>query len=251
MEEYLGRHGAAATHIRKLFSSAGYRRENREYVCEGTKLLEDAARSGVEILRVVHTDEAPIPPVDRGKTYLCDGALMESLSSQKSPQGVIFTCRMGRQEQEIPTGFWLILDGVQDPGNVGTVLRSAEAFGAGCVILTPGCADPYLYKTVRASMGSVFRQRFAVMSREAILTLKRERNIPLYCADMGGESPVTALRGADCAVVVGSEGRGPSQTLLDAADGIISIPMAGQCESLNAAVAASVILWEHMRNDGK
>jgi len=247
MAEYLGRHSATATHIRKLFSSGKYRRENREYVCEGTKLFEDALRSGTQILRVIHREDTPLPRTDCGREYLCDSALMESLSGQKSPQGVIFTCRMPEDAADLTPGFWLILDGVQDPGNVGTVLRSAEAFGADWVILAPGCADPYLFKTVRSSMGSLFRQKFAVLTHEEILARKEQSHMPLFCADMGGESPVSALTRGSCAVVVGSEGQGVSPVLRKAADGIISIPMAGCCESLNAAIAASVIMWEHHR----
>lgn len=247
MEEYIGRHGNMATHIRKLFSNAKYRKECGEYVAEGTKLLFDAARSGADVTCVIRTEGTDVPLIPGAKYLLAEKDVFTQLSTQQAPQGAIFTCRIPEPMKELPRGLWLVLDGVQDPGNVGTVIRSAEAFGAALVVLAPGCADPFLHKTVRASMGSSFRQPVVCLSREEIIEYKNNAKIPLYTADMDGESPVDTLTGEDCIVVIGSEGRGASPELRAASNGIISIPMAGECESLNAAISASVIMWEHMR----
>jgi TrmH family RNA methyltransferase len=247
MDELLGKSGKLASHIRKLLSSAAYRYECRSFVCEGSKLLEDAVQSGVKVSHVGHTRRAALPPLPESvQIRLATDELMKSLSTQKTPQGVLFICGMPEEPVRIPDGFLLVLDGVQDPGNVGTILRSAEAFGADCVLLTEGCADPYLYKTVRASMGSVFRQPFMAVSRGELAAKKAREEIVLVVADSLAERTVEDIPDTAC-VVIGSEGGGVSRELKDAATFSVKIPMAGRCESLNAAAAASVILWEHSR----
>ncbi len=251
MDELLGKSGRTASHIRKLLSDSDYRYECGSFVCEGTKLLEDAVQSGANISLVVHTRKVSLPFLPEGvQTRPASDELMKSLSAQKTPQGVLFICGMPEAPSRIPGGFLLVLDGVQDPGNVGTILRSAEAFGADCVLLAEGCADPYLYKTVRASMGSVFRQPFMIVKRGELAAMKERGEIVLVVADTRAERTLESVPGAAC-VVVGSEGGGVSRELKEAADFSVKIPMAGRCESLNAAVSASIILWEHCRTREK
>ena len=140
----------------------------------------------------------------------------------------------------------MVLDGVQDPGNVGTILRTADAFGADGVFLVNGCADLYNPKTVRATMGAIFRCPTWSCGLEEGLELLV--GIPLYGAAL--RSDTTDVRTVDysrCALAVGSEGRGLSQALLAACTKTLLIPMQPHCESLNAAVAAAVLLWEAAR----
>ncbi|MBR2521009.1 MAG: RNA methyltransferase [Oscillospiraceae bacterium] len=245
MDRELGKNGRMAAHIRKLFSDGGYRRSCGQFVCEGDKLLKDAVLSGAEVLTVVYTDGIRLPETAEGTEFIhCSEELMRSLSPQKSPQGAMFICALREREGPIPQGFLLVLDGVQDPGNVGTVLRTAEAFGAASVILCPGCADPFLHKTVRASMGSVFRQDFRLMTREELLRIVEDRGTHLFIADGYSDMTIDLIPKGSCAVAVGSEGSGVSRELRMGAEGSVRIPMKGRCESLNAAVAASVIMWE-------
>ena len=139
------------------------------------------------------------------------------------------------------------LDGIQDPGNLGTILRTADALEVPIVLLD-GCADAYNPKTVRASMGAVFRTQPVSMTREQAAAACREQNIPLLATAMSSDA--VDLRQAElraAAVVIGSEGQGICQKLLDAADQKIIIPMSPRCESLNAAVAAAIVLWQMKR----
>lgn len=142
-------------------------------------------------------------------------------------------------------GRYLILDGVQDPGNVGTIWRAADAFGAEGLILCSGCADPWNPKTVRATMGAVFRLPVYECALEAAAEGLGRAGLPLYATALREDTEdvrrVDLGRGA---VIIGSEGRGVSRALLERCQGTLKIPMSSRCESLNAAVAAAVILWE-------
>ena len=145
-------------------------------------------------------------------------------------------------------GRYLVLDGVQDPGNVGTVWRTADAFGADGIFLLPGCAEPFSPKTVRSTMGACFRLPVWETDLEQLTALLKEAELPLYATALSDHT--ADVRQADvsrAAVVVGSEGRGVSRPVLDACALTLKIPMRSRCESLNAAVAASVVLWEGWR----
>ena len=142
-----------------------------------------------------------------------------------------------------------MLDGVQDPGNVGTILRTADAFGARVIVL-PGCADLHNPKTLRAGMGVHFRTEIYRCTLEELTALLKEAGLPLYGAALREDT--ADVREVDlrrCAMAVGSEGRGLSAAVLAACDKTVRIPMDPRCESLNAASAASVLLWEAARGE--
>ena len=169
---------------------------------------------------------------------------MESISPMSSPQGALFLCRLPEKQALVPQQGMLLLDGIQDPGNLGTILRTADALDIP-VVLLEGCADPYSHKVVRSSMGAVFRKR-VIQSTWA--------EVRSACADAGIPVGVTALsdRAKDLrqaelkqmAVVIGSEGQGVRKEILDSADAELIIPMNPHCESLNAAVAATIVMWQ-------
>ena len=141
----------------------------------------------------------------------------------------------------------LLLDGIQDPGNLGTILRTADPLQIPAVLLD-GCADPYNPKTVRASMGAVFRTLPVRMTRQQAIAACRDAGIPLLATAMSADA--VDLRQAElpsAAVIIGSEGQGICRELFDAAQGKIIIPMSPRCESLNAAVAAAIVLWQMKR----
>jgi TrmH family RNA methyltransferase len=134
----------------------------------------------------------------------------------------------------------LLLDGIQDPGNLGTILRTADALDVP-VALLEGCADPYSHKTVRASMGAVFRSPVVTTTWQEV----RQSGIPVAVTALSDTA--VDIRQADLksmAVVIGSEGQGVRQEILDAADAQLIIPMNPRCESLNAAIAASIVMWQ-------
>ena len=141
-----------------------------------------------------------------------------------------------------------MLDGVQDPGNVGTIWRTADAFGANGLILCNGCADPWSPKTVRATMGAVFRLPVYEGTLDETADKLAAASIPLYAAALREDTvDVRDVRLDSAAVIIGSEGRGVSERALSLCQSTIKIPMRARCESLNAAVAASVVLWEMAR----
>ena len=232
-------------HIRKLQSSRGYREGCGEFVCDGWKLLDEALRWYPKLKCVLVTNAADCPELPSGTRVVeIPEGLMQSLSSMKSPQGVIFTLELpSLGEADLAPGM-LLLDRIQDPGNLGTILRTADAFGIK-VLLTNGCADAFSEKTVRASMGAVFRTLPQSMEMDTLLKQCKAKGIPLAA---------TAL--TDCAVdlrqidlkqyitVIGSEGQGICGTLLDASQKQIIIPMQPRCESLNAAIAAAIVMWQ-------
>ena len=172
---------------------------------------------------------------------------MKSISAQEQPQGVMFLCRLPEKKPLRMTGGSLILDGIQDPGNLGTILRTADALDVP-VVLSDGCADPYSDKTVRASMGAVFRTQPQQASREEILAYCAAKSIPVAVTALSERA--SDIREADlsaCATVIGSEGRGVCSEFLQAAQQELIIPMNPRCESLNAAVAATIVMWQMKR----
>ena len=251
VETITSRTNALCTHIRKLASSASYRKEKNEFLCDSPKLLKEALLWGGEILCVVFTEGMVLPQLPSSVRAVCvPGDLMESISPMRAPQGVLFTCRMAVETlpEILPGKHYAVLDGVQDPGNVGTILRSLDAFDADGLILLTGCADLYNPKTVRATMGALFRRKvWNCTAAELKETLVRSR-MPLYGAALREDTVDAREADYSCAAVaIGSEGRGLSEEVLAMCDRTIRIPMSERCESLNAAIAASVLLWEMYR----
>lgn len=250
-ERITSRTNPLMTHIRKLASSRSYRRESGEYLGDGVKLLEEAVKWGAPLTTVVYTQDAVLPPLPAGLRLVeVPRDLMKSVSPMEAPQGALFLARL--PEEALPGRLsgrrYLALEGVQDPGNVGTILRSADAFEADGLFLLAGCADLYNPKTVRASMGAVFRRPVWSCTLDQLRRLLSEAGLPLLGAALREDT--VDVRSADlrrAAVLIGSEGRGLSREALAACDQTIRIPMSSRCESLNAAAAAAALLWEGYR----
>ncbi|MCI8869560.1 MAG: RNA methyltransferase [Lawsonibacter sp.] len=253
MELITSRQNPLCLHFRRLASSRAYRAERGEFLCDSPKLLEEAVRWGAPIRAVLHTQGVQLPPLPGGpdvRRAQVTESVMRSVSPMETPQGVVFSCRMPERPlpERLEPGRYLVLDGVQDPGNAGTILRTADAFDCGPVFLLPGCADLYNPKTLRAAMGVHFRRPVCSCTLEALCALLREAGLPLYAAALGEDAAdVRELDLSRCAVAVGSEGRGVSPQVLAACRRTVKIPMSPRCESLNAAAAAAVLLWEMAR----
>ena len=236
-------------HVRKLFSSRTYREKCAEFAADGVKLLEEAVKWSPEILRtVIVTARAELCPLpEHVRLVEVPEDIMAQVSPMETPQGALFTCTLPQLEGRALPSRCLVLDGIQDPGNLGTILRTADALQTP-VILTPGCVDAYNPKTVRAAMGAVFRTMPYWAEQEQVTAHCRSEGIPLYVtalSDGAVDLRQTVLdRGA---VVIGSEGRGVGTYFLNSADRELIIPMDPRCESLNAAVAAAIVLWEMKR----
>lgn len=230
--------------VKKLLASRKFREEAELFVGDGTKLLQEAVRfcSGLEL--VVLSDGVEMQLPDALRVIRVPEDVMESLSPMAAPQGALFVCRMPKQTQFCPRGRMLLLDGIQDPGNLGTILRTADALDVP-VALLEGCADPYSHKVVRASMGAVFRRDTIQTSWEQAAAACKDAGIPIGVTALS--SRAQDLRRAPLhtmAVVIGSEGQGVRREILDAADRELIIPMNPHCESLNAAIAAAIVMWQ-------
>lgn len=250
MERLTSRKNPLIAHLRRLGSDRAYRQESGEYLCDGAKLLTEALRWGAEITAVLWSSEATMMIPGCPQQYSADQALLDYVSPLKSAASVVFSVRMKTWDAAAP-GKTLVLETIQDPGNLGTILRTANALGIDTVILTGECADVYNPKTVRAGMGAVFRQRTLAMERPAMKAYLDAHGLRLYGAALSERS--TDLRTLDlrhAAVAIGSEGQGLSAELLSLCDGELIIPMNAQCESLNAAVAAAIIMWELGKAEG-
>ncbi len=247
MEHITSRANPLLAHMKKLAASGEYRRECGEYLCDSPKLLDEAVRWGAEITAVVSTDGIEVPGV-RCVTVPKD--VMVSISPVKTPQGALFTCKLpeGGLPSRLPGSRYMVLDGVQDPGNVGTILRTLDAFDFDGLLLLDGCAAPYSPKTTRASMGAIFRRSVWTVTLEQLQELLTASDLPLYGAALRVDSvDARAVDYTRCALAIGSEGRGLRKETLDLCTRAVTIPMSERCESLNAAIAAAVLLWESYR----
>ena len=235
-------------HVRKLQQSKAYRVKSGQFVADGTKLFDEALKWWDRLELVIATEGIDLPPLPpQIKELRVPADLMQWLSQMEAPQGVIF---VGSRPEPRPLALCpgcLILDGLQDPGNLGTILRTADALEVP-VILSDGCADPWSDKTIRATMGAVFRTVPQTAGKADIIAACKEQNIPLAVTALSERS--VDIRTADlsqCAVVIGSEGRGICDDYADNADQQLIIPMNPKCESLNAAVAATIVMWQMRR----
>lgn len=248
MERLTSRKSAVIRAFRDLARSSAAREEKGLFLCDGQKLLQEALRSGASVETVLWKENraADLPPFPQEALLPAD--LFDYVSPMSNSPGPLFSVRMPSAPDLYKVRRVLALEELQDPGNVGTVLRTADAFGVDLVVLLEGCADLYAPKTVRASMGAVFRQATVRMDAEAFISFCREKNLPLWGAALTDTArDLRSLPLDPAAVLIGSEGHGLSRELLRACDGEIIIPMSGEAESLNAAVAAAIVMWEMQR----
>jgi TrmH family RNA methyltransferase len=244
---------------RQLLSDRKAREGSKSFVVEGVRLAEEALLNhwqpqfalwsaqlnerGKQVLNQLTRLQIPVEEIPP--------PLMDSISDTETPQGLLMVLSQKEQNLADNLNFILALDGVRDPGNLGTILRTASAFGAQGVILLPGSADPFSSKVLRAAMGAHFRLPVFNRTVEEFETLCKGKTIPamkIFLADMDGAQPCwTADLRQPLALVIGGEAAGASAQLYTIADGKVLIPMPAGSESLNAAVAASILLYEIMR----
>lgn len=231
-------------HVKKLFSSRSYRMETGLFAADGTKLLAEAIRYYPGLDTVILSDGIQMDIPDTVRLVRVPADVMESVSPMASPQGAVFVCRLPEEKQFTPQNGCLLLDGIQDPGNVGTILRTADALNVP-VCLLEGCADPYSHKVVRASMGAVLRTPVYTSDWASIRLGFKSSGIPVAVTALRSDAvDIRNARVSEMAVVIGSEGQGVRAEILENADRTLIIPMNAHCESLNAAVAASIVVWQ-------
>ena len=230
--------------VRKLLNSRREREQTGLFVADGTKLLREAVQywPGLDTVFLSDGVQADVP--ENVRLIRVPEDVMASISPMQSPQGALFLCRMPEKTAFRPEAGMLLLDGIQDPGNLGTILRTADALDVP-VVLLEGCADPYGHKTVRASMGAVFRRPVVSTTWQEVQPACVEAGIPVAVTALTDRAK--DLRQSDLktmAVVVGSEGQGVREEILNAADAELIIPINPRCESLNVAVAATIVMWQ-------
>ena len=233
--------------VKKLLSSKKERLSAGLFVADGTKLLQEAVRwyDGLDTVILSDGVEADVPAHVRLIRVPED--VMASISPMEAPQGALFLCRLPEKAEFIPKPGMLLLDGIQDPGNIGTILRTADALQIP-VVLLEGCADPYSHKVVRSSMGAVFRTPVLQTTWQEAQTACQAAGIPIAVTALTDRAE--DIRRADIgkmAVVIGSEGQGVRKEIMDSAQAELIIPMNPRCESLNAAVATAVTVAEFRR----
>jgi len=245
MEERISsRKNALLQQVRKLLSSRREREKARLFVSDGTKLLEEAVKFESGLHTVILSDGVDANVPEGVRVVRVPEDVMASISPMETPQGALFLCRMPEKTVFQPQAGMLLLDGIQDPGNIGTILRTADALEVP-VVLLEGCADPYSHKVVRASMGAVFRTKVVQSTWAEVQTACKDAGIPIAVTALSDRAK--DIRSADLtrmAVVIGSEGRGVRQEILESADAELIIPMNPRCESLNAAIAATICMWQ-------
>ena len=230
--------------VRKLLSSRKARVEAGLFAADGTKLLEEAVKydPGLDTVILSEGVQVQIPAGVRCVRVPAD--VMQSISPMETPQGALFLCRLPEKREFVPKAGMLILDGIQDPGNLGTILRTADALQVP-VVLLEGCADPYGHKVVRASMGAVFRTSVVSSTWEEVREKCQAAGIPVAVTALNEQSrDIRKANVASMAVVIGSEGQGVRREILEQAQDALIIPMDSRCESLNAAVAATIVMWQ-------
>ncbi len=243
-----------------------YRDQYGEYLIEGPNLIKEALKEGVEIRTLMisvfsedggNDSEILEEECLKDRTLVLSGNLFEELSETETPQGMlaVVSKRVNCRPDDVmrPGGSIIVLDRLQDPGNIGTILRTADAAGFDMAIFIKGTGDPYSSKIVRSAAGSLFRIPIvSVSGYDELEELLRRNGKKIIATAMNGEAAYFETDiSTDCAIVIGNEGNGVDDDLIRRADMTISIPMAGNTESLNASVAAGILMYERIRRQNE
>ena len=232
-----------------------YRDQFGLYLIEGENLLAEAVKNHARIETVLLREgcQKSLPPQVADRTFLVDARIFDKLAQTVTSQGIlaIVAKEAARKEDfiNLPGSNFIVLDRLQDPGNIGTILRTADAAGYRLAILMKGTADVYAPKVVRAATGSLFRM--------PVVSMASAKELAEFTGAAGKKLTATCLDARrwyydedlthDIALIIGNEGNGISRDLIESSDIQIKIPMQGNIESLNAAVAAGVLMYEAMR----
>lgn len=259
MEKITSRENPKTKLLSKLIKSKKARTENNLFVIEGLRLVLDALKSKVEIEGVFITEECFDKNSERlisaglKKEKMCviSEELSDYISDTQNPQGIFAVCKKLDKCANIDTiynnGVFVCLCSLKDPGNVGTIIRTAEAFGVDAVIMTEDCADVFSPKVLRSTMGSAFRIKIITFeNEEQMLKELKEKNVVTYASVLNDNSIRLGSFNfpSKSAVLIGNEANGLKESVINDCDYSLYIPMRGNAESLNAAAAANIIMWE-------
>ena len=245
-------------HIRKL-KDKKYRDENQEYIIEGVKLIEEAVKENAEIKKVIVCDdttrtyEIPTNVMLEIAKYECvyvTEKIFNLITQVTNPQGIMAIVKKNVTNSEIDYSQHIIvvLDGVQDPGNLGTILRTVDSVGLSQIIVSKETADAFNPKVVRSTMGAIFRVKI-IESEDLQETIKqiKKHHFKLMVTSLQTDRSIYDIELNKRIIVIGNEANGVSKEIQDMADEKVKIPMLGKTESLNASVATGIILYEYVR----
>lgn len=246
--------------IIKLKKSSKYRRQTGLFIAEGVRVCYDAMLSNAVIDTLFVTEQAVEKNKDKfeelseyaDKTFCVSSNIFSLISDTQTPQGFLCVIKALDKTSQFDTikngGKYLALDNLQDPNNLGTILRSAEAFGISGIIMSGDCCDIYSPKVVRGSMGAVFRIPFIICDSIADFLCKHQEIDSFAAVVDSNAKKIAEVNFSNTSVtVIGNEGNGLKEDTVKACKTKITIPMNGKAESLNASVAASIIIWEMIK----
>lgn len=250
-------------HIKKL-KEKKFREEYNEFIIEGIKMIEEAIQENAKIKSIIICDDCKtagnIPnelmyEIAKLECIYVAEKIFSSITEVINPQGIMAIIeKPNNNENEIDykEDNLLILDNIQDPGNIGTILRTADSLDIKQIVVSKGTADIYNPKVVRSTMGAIFRIRvIEVEDLPKEIRKMKKHKINVYATDLKTDKSIYDVDYTKSAIVIGNEANGVSEEVLKEASERIKIPMLGKTESLNAAVATSVILYEVFRSTGK
>ena len=241
MKTITSKDNPAVKRVKKLYKKS-FRDECGVFLAEGERLVFDAVKSGAQIETLFVTGKFSDVNISADNVYTVDEKVIAGISDTASPQGILAVVKKQEYSSSDISEPCVICDRVSDPGNLGTIIRTADAAGFGSVVLLPGCVDAFSPKVVRASMGSVFH--IPVIECE----FSDIRGMSLLCADLENSDYIYDYDfKKPFGVVIGNEANGVSDSVMSACDARIKIPMPGKSESLNAAVSFGVIAFEALR----
>ncbi len=257
MEKITSKNNSIIKDTKRLFSSSKARREKNLFALEGARLCFDVLNSFYTVDTLLFTNELysryPVQ-VDSlikisDKAYMITKDISDKLSETANPQGIFATVKMADSSIAVNKGKIIALDHVQDPGNVGTIIRTAEALGMDAIILYNSC-DIYNPKTLRTSMGSVLRMNMIeVEDLYNFLTELKKDGFKIYSTvpDRNANKIIDIDFSDDVVCVIGNEANGVEESIKELSTALITIPMLGRAESLNAGVAGAITMWEMVR----
>lgn len=250
-------------YIKKL-KEKKYREQYNEFIIEGIKMIDEALKENAKIKSVIICDDCKtqgsIPndlmyEIAKLNCIYVSEKVFNSITDVTNPQGIMAIIEKPQSDEkeiDYTSQTFLILDNIQDPGNMGTILRTADSLDIKQIIVSKGSTDIYNPKVVRSTMGAIFRVR-VIESENLVKTIKemKKHKITIYATDLKTDKSIYDINYNKSAIVIGNEANGVSENILNEATERIKIPMIGKTESLNAAVATSIILYQAYRNIGK
>ena len=245
-------------HIKKL-KEKKYREEYNEFIVEGIKMIEEAINEKMNVKQVIISENCKdlvpnsiMTEIQKLNHVYVSEKVFNTITDVVSPQGIMAILEKPENSEnqiDYSANNFLLLDNIQDPGNMGTILRTVDSLNLKQIIVSKGSSDVYNLKVVRSTMGAIFRVK-VIESENLVAIIKelKKHGIKVYATDLATDKSIYDVNYEKSAIVIGNEANGVSKEVLEEASERIKIPMIGKTESLNAAVATSIVLYEAFRS---